>query len=224
LSQRYYRNEEATMGKLLHRLKAGLDTILAPAVDPRIAFASTYERQRELLTLARLALADLAVTRGQLEARMQELQEQISRQHQQAQHALAAGQENLARLALRRRQIATAESRAIEQQVQELRQKEQLLALHEERLATQVEAVEARVNIIAASYSAAEAQARISEAFSDVSVEMSDLSRVLEQAERHTEDLRSRTAAITTLVEDDLVETELAALKSELAEHDTSPV
>ena len=211
------------MGKLLHRFKEGIDALLAPAVDPRIAFASTYERQRELLTLARRALADLAITRGQLEARMQELQEQLSRHNQQAQHALAAGQEDLARLALRRRQIATAEARAVEQQVQELRQKEQMLALHEERLATQVEAVEARVNIIAASYSAAEAQARISEAFSDVSVEMSDLSRALEQAERHAEDLQARTSPITTLVEDELVEAELAALKRQLAQHDTAP-
>ena len=207
------------MGKLLRRLKGGLDTLLAPAADPRVVFASAYERQRELLTLARRALAELAATRGQFEARMLEIREQLPRLGQQVQRALATGQqEDLARLILRRRQIATAELQEIERHVQELRLREQALALHEQRLATQVEAFEARAKIIAASYSAAEAQARINEAFSDVSAEMSDLSRALEQAEQQTAQLQERTPEVATLVEDELVEAELAAIKCQLAE------
>ena len=96
--------------------------------------------------------------------------------------------EDLARLALRRRLVAAAELRTLEQHVCELQHKEQTLALDEQRLATQLEAFEARVKLIAASYSAAEAQVRIGDAFDGVSTEMSDLSRALAQVEQQAVD------------------------------------
>ncbi len=208
------------MSKLLRRyvelLKASLDTLMVPAVDPRRAFTGTYERQRELLALARQALRDIAATRAQLEARIGVIEVYLPQHEQQALHALAAGQEDLARLALRRRHIAAGELSELEQHVQELQRKEQALALHEERLAGQVQAFEARVKLIAASYSATEAQARISEAFAGVSTEMGDLGRVLEHVEQQAEHLQTRVAGIETSVEDELIEAELAALKQQL--------
>ena len=208
------------MSKLLRRyagaLRKSFDSLLAPAIDPRQAFAGAYERQRELLALARRALADLATTREQLEARIGAIRDQLPELQQQARRALAAGQENLARLALRRHSVGAAELRALEEQVRELQHKEQALALHEERLAAQIEAFEARVQLIAASYSAADAQVRIGDAFDGVSNEMSDLSRALEQVEQQAEHLRGRASPLEDAVEDALIEAELAALRREL--------
>jgi phage shock protein A len=208
------------MSKLLSRyarlLKGSLGALLAPAEDPRRAFASAYQRQRELLALARGALADMATTRAQLEARIRTLNEHLLQHEEQARRALAAGHEDLARVSLRRRHVAAVELRMLEQHVQDLQQKEQMLALHEERLATQIEAFEARVKLIAASYSAVDAQVRISEAFNGVSTEMSDLSRALEHAEQQAEHLQIRAADIETSVEDELIENELVILKRQL--------
>jgi phage shock protein A len=215
------------MTKLLRRwsgtLRGTFDALLAPAVDPRHAFASAYERQRELLALARHALADLATTRDQLEARVRIIQDQLPQLEQQARRALVAKQEDIARLALRRRHVATAELQMLEQHVRGIQQKEQMLGLHEARLATQTEAFEARVKLSAASYSAAEAQARISDAFQGVSAEMSDLSQALEQVERQAEQLQMGAPGIETLVEDDLIEAELAALKQQLQAANARP-
>ena len=101
------------MSNLLRRyagsLRKSFDSLLAPAVDPRQAFAGAYERQRELLSLARRALLDLAATRGQLEARAHAITAQLPLHQQQARRALAAGQEDLARVTLRRRHVAAAE-------------------------------------------------------------------------------------------------------------------
>jgi len=208
---------ETSMSKLLRRytgsLRKSFDSLLAPAVDPRQVFAGAYERQRELLGLARRALLDLATTRGQLEARSRAIEARLPQHQQQARRALVAGQEDLARLALRRRHVAAAELRALEQHVRELQHKEQTLALHEQRLATQLEAFEARVKLIAASYSAAEAQVRIGDAFDGVTSEMSDLGRALAQVEQQAELLQPRTAGIEDSVEDALIEAEIAALR-----------
>ena len=228
------------MNKLLRRLKGGLDALLAPAEDPRLVFASAEERQQELLALARRALAELAATRRQLDARKLAIQEHLPRLEQQAQRALAAGREDLARVALRRRHIAAAELKLLDQHAQELLAKEQMLALHEERLAAQVESFQARLQLISASYSAAEVQVRMNEALSGVSEEMTQLSQALEQAEQQTEHLQAHAAALEALVrdgapergptppgdgaglrdvllaEDALVEAEIAALRQRL--------
>jgi phage shock protein A len=208
------------MSKLLGRyagaLRKSFASLLAPAVDPRQVFAGAYERQRELLALARRALLDLATTRSQLAARAHTLEARLPQHQQQARRALVAGQADLARLALRRRLVAAAELRVLEQHVRELQHKEQTLALHEERLATQLEAFEARVKLIAASYSAAEAQVRIGDAFDGVSTEMSDLSQALAQVEQQAEHLQTRAAGIEDTVEDALIEAEIAALRQQL--------
>src|SRR3954452_5658386 len=103
-------NEETSMSNLLRRyagsLRKSFDSLLAPAVDPRQVFAGAYERQRELLSLARRALLDLAATRGQLEARARTIEAQLPQHQLQARRALAAGQEDIARLTLRRRHVA----------------------------------------------------------------------------------------------------------------------
>ena len=208
------------MSNLLRRyagsLRKSLDSLLAPAVDPRQAFAGAYERQRELLGQAQRALLDLATTRGQLEARARTIEVQLPLHQQQARRALAAGQEDLARVTLRRRLVATAELRALEQHVRELQHKEQTLALHEQRLAAQLEAFEARVKLIAASYSAVEAQVRIGDAFDGVSTEMSDLSHALALVEQQTEYLHTHTAGFEDSVEDALIDAEIAALRQQL--------
>jgi phage shock protein A len=208
------------MSKLLRRyagsLRKSFDSLLAPAVDPRQAFAGAYERQRALLALARRALLDLATTRGQLESRARAIEVQLPQHQQQARGALLAGQADLARLALRRRLVASAELQALEQHIHELQHKQQTLALHEQRLAAQLEAFEARVKLIAASYSAAEAQVRIGDAFDGVSTEMSDLSHALALVEQQAEHLQTRAAGMEDGIEDALIEAEIAALRQQL--------
>jgi phage shock protein A len=218
--RRQQRNEEIAMSNLLRRyagsLRRSLDSLLAPAVDPRQAFAGAYERQRELLGLAQRALLDLAATRSQLDARARAIEAQLPQHQQQARRALQAGETDLARLALRRRLVAAAELRTLVQHVHELQHKQQTLALHEQRLATQLEAFEARVKLIAASYSAAEAQVRIGEAFDGVSTEMSDLSHALTLVEQQAMHLQTRAAGMEDTIEDALIDAEIAALRQQL--------
>jgi phage shock protein A len=227
------------MKSLLRRsvglLRGGVDALLAPAADPRVAFASAQQRQRELLALARRALAELADARGQLEARMSAVQAHMPRLEDEALRALRGGREDLARLALRRRRLAATELRAIERQAAEIQQKEQLLALHEEQLAAQVDALETRLHYVAASYNAAEVQVRMSEAFGSVSEGMSDLSAALEQAEQQAAQLQGHADALDTLIGGGLlewqgqpdetetqIEAEIAALKRQLAQTEAS--
>ena len=209
-------------------LRGGLSSLLAPAADPRVAFTSAEQRQRDLLALAQRALGELAATRDQLAARVPALQAQLPRLETEALRALGVGRDDLARLALRRRRLAAGELQAIERQVGEIEEQEQQLALHEQRLAAQVEAFEARVQVVAASYSAAETQLRMNQTLGSVSAGLNDLGLALEQAEQQAARIQGRATALEALIggasegadgpagEEALIEAEIAALKLRL--------
>lgn len=195
------------LGRLILLLKTPLNALFAPAPDPRQTFANAYQRQREVLLKVRQALADIAASKSRLEAKTTETKAKLPQLEEEARGTLIAGREDLARLALQRRQVAAVALKTLEQQVREVEQEEQRLSMVEQRLATQIEAFFARQEIIAARYSAAEAQVRINEALTGVSQELTDLGLALEQAEQKTEHMQARATAIDRLVETGVLET-----------------
>lgn len=188
-------------------LKVWLNTLLSPAEDPRQTFAYAYQRQRELLVKVQQALTDLATSKERLANKTVEVQKKLPQLEEQARRSLIANREDLARLALQRRQVAAMELKTLEAQVHEVEQEEQRLSLVEQRLSTQIEAFFARQEVIAARYSAAEAQVRVNEALGGVSQELADLGRALEKAEQTTEHMQARASALDELVEAGILET-----------------
>src|SRR4028119_2365828 len=86
---------------LIFRSKA--NRALDKAEDPRETLDYSYTKQRELLVKVRRGVADVATSRKRVELQATQLQQQGDKLHAQAQKALAAGREDLAREALTRR-------------------------------------------------------------------------------------------------------------------------
>ncbi len=196
----------ASMRRFVRGLKKGLDDVMAPAEDPRQTYAYTVERQRELLTKVQRALADIGATKRRLEGQTTEVRAKLPLLENRARQSLRQGNEAQARLSLQRYQLAAAELRRLEQQLQETELEEQRLWLTEQRLSSQLEAFYARQELIEARYSAAEAQVQIGEALTGVSEELAELSRAMESAERKSEHMEARAAAIDRLVDDGYLE------------------
>ncbi len=188
-------------------VKQGVGAFTASAEDPRQTFAPAYQRQGELLQKVQQALVDIGTAKDRLESKTAEVGGKLPQLEEQARRALIAEREDLARLALQRRQIAVVELEVLEGQVREVQQEEQRLSMVEQRLATQIEAFYARQEVIAARYTAAEAQVRIGESLSGISDELDDLGRALERAEEKTEHMQARASAIDRLVETGVLET-----------------
>ncbi|HET8523295.1 MAG TPA: PspA/IM30 family protein [Thermomicrobiales bacterium] len=185
-------------GKLV---KTSMDSLLSPPEDPRDVYADALERQRALLDDVRRALLDIGAAKQRLIGRIAEAEVTLPLLQQQARTALAAGREDLARLALQRRQFAANEMQTLERQVVEVEQEEQRLALVEQRLAAQLDAISARQQVIAARHTAVDAQVRIGEALSGVSDELTDVAQDLSRTEQETALLQARASAITDLVD-----------------------
>lgn len=187
-------------------IKTKINTLLERAEDPRETLEYSYERQLEMLRKVKQGLVEVTTSKRRLELQAEKLRQKLPQLDDQARRALAAGREDLARVALQRKQVALAELEGLEEQIAAVEQEQQKLTLAEQRLAAKMEAFRTRKEVVAARYSAAEAQVRIGEALSGLSEEMADVGLALERAEAKTERLQARASAIDELVESGVLE------------------
>jgi len=201
-------------GRLSGKIKAGLSAALAPAADPRQTYLNAHQKQRELLSQVEGALDQVVASKKRLQEKTQEVRAKLPALQDQARDALKAGREDMARVALQRRQVAVMELKTLEEQVVGVEKEEASLSMIEQRLATQVEAFAARQEVIMARYSAAEAQVRINEAVTGVSQEFADLAAALEQAEEKTQNMQARASAIDRLVQEGVLDANTLTVSS----------
>ena len=179
------------------RTSAALDQ----AEDPREVLDYAYSQQLELLRKVKHGLVDVATSKVRLQRQAEKLRARLPYLEDQARRALAASREDLARLALERKQTAMAELGGLERQIAEVAKEERKLTLAEQQLSARIEEFRTRRESVAARYSAAQAQVRVNEALTGVSGELADLSMAVGRAEEKTERLQARASAIDALLE-----------------------
>lgn len=220
-------------------VKSKMNRILDNAEDPRETLDYAYTRQMETLRDVKRGVVEMVTAKRRLELQASKVKENIVKLDGQARQAMAAGREDLARLALQRKQASLVELEGLDGQIAGLELEQEKLTQAEQRLQAKVAAFRTRKEIVKAQYNAAQAQVRIGSALSGISEEMSDVALAVERAEHKTEDMRARAGAIDELAEmgvlDDFsasndplgrelsqlmaaqnVEDELAALRGEL--------
>ena len=180
-------------------VKAKMNRLLDNAENPSETLDYAYEKQRELLRNVKRGVVDMVTTKRRLQLQAEKVRANISTVENQARQALAAGREDLASLALQRKQAAVIELDGLDQQVENLELEQEKLTQAEQRLQTKVEAFRSKKEIIKAQYSAAQAQVRIGSALSGLSEEMGDVQLSVERAEEKTETMRARAGAIDEL-------------------------
>jgi phage shock protein A len=129
----------------------------------------------------------------------QKLEQSVVKLDTQARQALSAGNEDLARVALERKNVAQTELQSLDQQVGELEQQQEKLTESEQKLRTKIETFRTKKEVIKAQYSAAEAQVRISEAATGVGEQMADVGLAMQRAVDKTEQMRARADAVSEL-------------------------
>lgn len=182
-------------------IKAKLNQMLDRAEDPNVTLDYSYQRQLEMLQNVKRGIVEVTTSRRRIELQSARLRDNVAKLDDQARRALAGGREDLARLALQRKQMALQQLEGLDTQIADLEREQDRLTATEQRLTTAVEAFRTRKEVIKAQYSAAEAQVRINESLTGLSEEMADVGLAVQRAEERTEQLRARAAAIDELVE-----------------------
>lgn len=174
--------------------------------DPREMLDYSYEKQIEMLRDVKRGVVEVTAARRRLQLQAEEQRAQLGKFDAQAKQALAQGREDLARVALERKQGAMAQIAGFDAQVAQLQGEQDRLVQAEARLAAKVEAFRTRKEVVKAQYTAAKATVRIGEAVSGLSEEMADVGMAVQRAEDKTAQLRSRGDAITELLEAGVLE------------------
>ena len=228
------------LSRMTTLVKVKVNKLLGAAEDPRETLDYSYERQLQMLQDVKRGIVEVATSKRRLELQKAKLQENVDRLGQQAQQAVAAGRDDLARTALERKGLLQQQMGDLDTQTQTLDQEQAKLEQAETRLRMKIEAFRTRKEVVKAQYSAAEAQVRIGEAVTGISEEMADVGMALDRATEKTEALQARAGAIDEMIaqgtlEDftsggqdsidrelsqiqikDSVDTELAALKAQV--------
>ena len=186
-------------GRMSTVIKAKVSKLLDRAEDPGETLDYSYQKQLESLQQVKKGIADVVTAKKRLGMQASKLEQSVVKLDTQARQALAAGNEELARTALERKQFAQTELQSLDQQVAELQAQQDKLIESEKRLRTKIEAFRTKKEVIKAQYSAAEAQVRISEAATGVGEEMADVGLAMQRAVDKTENMKARASAVEEL-------------------------
>jgi phage shock protein A len=236
-------------GRFSTLMKAKTSAALDRAEDPAQTLDYSYEKQLELMGNVKSGITEVATSRKRLQNQQDGLRAQVVTLDGQARQALAAGNEDLSRAALQRKQTAQGEIDSIDAQVAELARQQEQLTDSQRQLQAKLDAFRTQKEVVKAQYSAAEAQVQMSEATTGVGDQGADVGQAAQRAIEKTEDMKARANAMNELEEagtfgdptqldggeDDVdrqlaqlgdeggVDAELAKMKAELAEPNTPP-
>jgi phage shock protein A len=186
-------------GRMSVVIKSKISKLLDRAEDPSETLDYSYQKQLESLQGVKKGIADVVTAKKRLQMQSSKLEQSVVKLDTQARQALSQGNEDLARVALERKNVAQTELQSLDTQVTELESQQQRLVESEQRLRQKIEAFRTKKEVIKAQYNAAEAQVRISEAATGVGEEMADVGLAMQRATDKTEQMRARADAVGEL-------------------------
>ena len=186
-------------GRFSTVVKAKISKLLDRAEDPAETLDYSYQKQLESLQNVKKGIADVVTAKKRLQMQSSKLEQSVVKLDTQARQALSTGNEDLARVALERKNVAQTELQGLDTQVTELEAQQQKLTESEQKLRTKIETFRTKKEVIKAQYSAAEAQVRISEAATGVGEQMADVGLAMQRAVDKTEQMRARADAVQEL-------------------------
>lgn len=210
--------------RLLTLFRAKTNTILDKFEKPEEMLDYSFEKQTELLNKLRRDIAEVITAKKRLEMQKAKLWDNIRTLDEQANRSVDADREDLAKLALERKNVNMSQLQGLDKQISEMLTEQQKLEQTEKRLSAKVEEFKSKKEVIKAQYSAAEAEVRIKENVSGISEEMTDIGVALNKAVEKTEKMKAKSGALDEMIDSgvltdyttskDSIETELEQIKS----------
>lgn len=181
------------------RIKA--NSALDKAEDPGQVMDYSYSKQLEQLQQLRRSIAEVVTNEKRLEMQQSQLLNKVNRLDGQALQALQASREDLARMALQRKEAILVQINSYEQQIAQLRAQEEKLISMERTVSGRIEAFRTQKEMVKAQYGAAQAQVKINEAVTGISQEMSEMNLAMQRAQDKVLTMQARAEAMDTLIE-----------------------
>jgi phage shock protein A len=181
-------------------IKQKVNQLLDKYEDPRQALDYSHVKQTEMLNKLRRDIAEVVTSKKRLEMQKAKLWDNIRTLDEQARRSIEVDREDLAKLALERKNANLLQVQGLEKQIAEMQNEQEKLEQTEKRLSAKVEEFKSKKEVIKAQYSAAEAQVRIKESVSGISEEMTDVGVSMNRAEDKTEKMKAKAQALDEMI------------------------
>lgn len=189
------------MNRISTVIKQKVNIIIDRYEDPREALDYSYVKQTELLNKLRRDIAEVVTAKKRLEMQKTKLWDNIRTLDEQARRALDSNRDDLARLALERKNANLIQSQGLEKQIAEMQAEQDKLEQTEKRLSTKVVEFKSKKEVIKAQYTAAEAQVRIKENITGISEEMTDVGIAMDKAEEKADKMKAKAQALDEMID-----------------------
>lgn len=178
------------------------NALLDKAEDPGQVMDYSYSKQLEQLQQIKRSVADVATNEKRLELLQTQLLERVNKLDSQAMQALQANREDLARMALQRKETLIPQLNGYEQQIAQLREQKEKLVAMDRTLTSRVEAFRTQKEMVKSQYSAAQAQVKITETVTGISKEMGEMNMAMQRAQDRVLSMQARASAMDTLLDE----------------------
>ena len=119
-------------------VKSKMNRLLDRAEDPRETLDYAYEQQMSMLRDVKRGVVEMVTAKRRLELQASKARDNLAKLETQARKALEMGREDLARVALERKQGALSELQGLDLQISDLEMEQEKLTASEQRLQTKV--------------------------------------------------------------------------------------
>jgi phage shock protein A len=187
--------------RFMNFLRIRTSAALDKAEDPGQVMDYSYNKQLEQLQQLRRSIADVVTQEKRLELQQSQILEKSNKIDTQAQQALLAGREDLARMALQRKETLVMQLNGYEQQIAQLRAQEERLVTMERNVSARIEMFRTQKEMVKAQYSAAQAQVKINETVTGISEEMSEMNLAMQRAQEKVLNMQARANAMDSMIE-----------------------
>ena len=141
------------MNRISTVVKQKVNTLLDRYEDPKEALDYSYVKQTEMLNKLRRNVAEVITAKKRLEMQKAKLWDNIHTLDEQSRRAIDANREDLARLALERKNANMLQLQALDKQITDMKSEQQKLEDTERRLSAKVEEFNSKKEVIKAQYS-----------------------------------------------------------------------
>ncbi len=187
--------------RLMSFMHIRVNTALDQAEDPGQVMDYSYNKQIEQIQQLRRSIADVVTHEKRLEMQQKEVEAKVNKLGEQAKQALIAKREDLARLALQRKEELVNQLNSYEQHIAQLRTQEEKLLTLERTVSARLESFRTQKEMVKAQYSAAQAQVKINETMTGISQEMTEMNLAMQRAQEKVLNMQARANALETLIE-----------------------
>jgi phage shock protein A len=166
----------------------------------------SYEKMLEQITTVRKALVEIAASRKRLELQEDQFRHTMDTLSQQAQQAVSAGRDDLAREALSRKAAAQQQIDSIEPQRQQLVEQQDKLTQTLQTLQMRVNNFRTQKETMKAQYQAATAVSKVNSDIAGISGAFNDGGAALQRAQDKIAAAQSHAGALDELLESGVLE------------------